>query len=253
MQRNILFNKNKPIHSKINIDKTYVPSMEYISPINKKKNKKLIIMIRGHIRNSFDDQCLNQLIQELSRQYNITVYLHTWNILQSNKSWRRLEKINTTVTETMITDYFNYPIKKIIIENEDTIELFGNTKGNISISLCPISCWKNMWYGMNQIMNAIDESPETTILNIRFDIFTNRNRLFTSQSIQKLVEQNFNQYLRTNLFITKKPVIGIDNLIFGSIYSMRQLIHRFHHDLDSILEKYPQEIHQEYIVFKETY
>jgi hypothetical protein len=254
MQRNIRFDARKNI-TKVDITR-YNPSMEYISPIHKKKLKHLIIMIRGHVRDSFTDPRLKQLIQELAETYNIEVYIHTWNILQSDKSWRNIVKIDTPVTETMIQSYFSIPIKKIIIEDEDSIQLIGNTEGNIGTTSCPIICWKNMWYGMYQIMKQVYNDSgsysETTILNIRFDIFTNRNRMFTIQSIKKRIEENFNKYLRKNMFISNEPVIGIDNLILGSIYSMRQLINHFHNDLDSILKKYPEEIHQEYIVYKEN-
>jgi hypothetical protein len=256
MERNIIFNRTKKVSNAIDVNKKHVPSMEYISPLNKKINKKLIIMIRGHIRDSFKDKRLAELLESLSQKYNTTIYLHTWNILQSDKSWRQMERNDTEVTETMILDYFSVPIKEIIIEDESNIELIGNTDGNISISLCPTICWKNMWYGMNKIMNIIEGSPdtssETTILNIRFDIFTNRNRLFTIPSIKKLIHENFNKYLRNNIFITKEPVVGIDNLILGSVYSMKQLINHFYKDLDKILEKYPEEIHQEFIVYKEN-
>jgi hypothetical protein len=211
-------------------------------------------MIRGHIRDSFKDDRLKTLIQKLSQQYNTTIYLHTWNILQSDKSWRQIKKDDTEVTKEMILTYFDsIPLKMIQIENEDEIELNGNLEGKISISLCPVICWKNMWYGMNEIINNVSDPAETTILNIRYDIFTNKNRLFTIPSITKLVELHFNKYMYSNAFISKEPKIGIDNLILGSVYSMRNLIQHFHSDLDEILKRFPEEIHQEYIVIKENH
>jgi hypothetical protein len=251
-ERNITFNKNKNLFSNIDINKKHIPSMEYISPLNKKTNKKLIIMIRGHIRDSFKDNRLSNLIFILSQKYNIDVYVHTWNILQSNNSWRKMDKDETIVTRDMIESYFKTVPKQIIIEDENAISLSGNLEGKISNTLCPIICWKYMWYGMNELINQVVEPIETTILNIRFDIFTNRNRLFTIPSIQKSIEQNFNKYLRTNIFIVNEPVIGIDNLMIGSVYTMHKLINHFHNNLDKILENYPDEIHQEFIVFKEN-
>ncbi len=227
--------------------------MEFISPLNKKINKKLIIMIRGHIRDAFKDERLSILIQNLSRSYDVSLYLHTWDILQSDKSWRNIEKDETNISRQMIEEYFNtVKIKQLIIEKEESISLIGNTQGKISNTLCPILCWKNMWYGMNKLVQTIDEPAETTVLNIRYDIFTNRNRLFTIESIRKTIERHFYKYLYSNVFISNEPNIGIDNMIIGSLYSMRQLINHFHLDLDEILTRYPDEIHQEYIVFKEN-
>lgn len=252
MQRNLKFTKK--IIQNIDITKTkHIPTMEYISPLNKKMNKNLIIMIRGHIRDSFQDDRLNQLLLSLSQKYNISVYIHTWNIIQSDKSWRTIEKNDTPVTDTMIRNYFSIQIKHIVIQDEDSNELIGNREGYIGKTECPILCWKNMWYGMNQIINNIHEPSETTILNIRFDIFTNKNRLFTIPSIEKIIHANFNRYLLNVVFISKDKVIGIDNLMLGSVNSMRQLINHFHKDLDSILERYTDEIHQEFIVLKENY
>jgi hypothetical protein len=249
-------NKFKNLNTTFDITnkKSHVPTMEFISPVNKKHNKRLIIMIRGHIRDSFSDTRLRNLILVLSRKYNTTIYLHTWNILQGNKSWREIEKDETIVTEDMILSYFDMiPIKEIKIENEDENNLIGNIEGNISNTLCPIICWKNMWYGMYQIIKNIDDPVETTILNIRYDIFTNKNRLFTIQSIVNTVDSNFNKYMYSNAFISKnEPTIGIDNMIIGSLYSMRNLIQHFYYNLDEILARYPDEIHQEYIVFKEN-
>ena len=251
--RDIVFDVNKKIKNTIQLQNRHIPSMEFISPLNKKINKKLIVMIRGHIRDAFKDTLLLQLIKNLSQTYDISLYLHTWSILQSDKSWRKIDKDDTLVTRQMVEDYFNpIPIKQLIIENEESISLLGNTEGKISKTLCPILCWKNMWYGMNQIIQTIGEPTETTILNIRYDIFTNRNTLFTIQSIQKLIEQNFNKYLYSNVFISNEPKIGIDNMIIGSLHSMRKLITHFYLNLDEILTRYPEEKHQEYIVFKEN-
>ncbi len=253
--KGILFNHSKSLNPTFDIRNKsgHIPTMEFISPLNKKTNKKLIVMIRGHVRDSFGDPRLRQLIESLSQKYNTTIYLHTWDILQSDKSWRTLEKNNTPVSQEMIQEYFKgIPIKRIQIETEENIELNGTIEGNVSVTRCPVLCWKNMFYGMYEIIKNIDEPAETTILNIRYDIFTNRNRLFTIDSIMKLIDLNFNKYMYSNAYISKEPKIGIDNLILGSVYSMRQLIHHFHYNLDEILTRYPEEIHQEFIVFKEN-
>ena len=254
MQRNINFKVSKEIKPNIDITKRkHVPTMEYILPVNKKRNKNLIIVIRGHIRDSFQDDRLNQLMVSLSRKYNVSIYIHTWNILQSDKSWRTIEKNDTEVTETMIHNYFSVKIKRIIIQDEDRIELIGKREGYIGKTTCPVLCWKNMWHGMNEVINNVTESLETTVVNIRFDIFTIRNRLFTIPSIEKIIDKNFNRYLMNIIFISKEPVIGIDNLMLGSVNSMRRFINHFHTNLDSILEKYTDEHNQEFIVLKENY
>jgi len=157
MENNLIFDKYRRTSKSFNISnrKLHVPNMEFISPVNKKNDKKLIIMLRGHIRDAFKDQRLNNLIIKLARKYNITLYAHTWNIIQSDKSWRLMKKNESPVTKEMITQYFEIIPKEIIIDNEESIILNGNIEGNISSTLCPVICWKNMWYGMNQIIQKM--------------------------------------------------------------------------------------------------
>ena len=54
----------------------------------------MIILLRGHIRNSFDTQYLYELMQYLSNNYNIEIYIHTWDIIQNNISWREIKENN---------------------------------------------------------------------------------------------------------------------------------------------------------------
>ena len=52
----------------------------------------MIILLRGHIRSSFNDNRLYLFIKRLLQTYNLEIYIHTWDILQSNISWRPIEK-----------------------------------------------------------------------------------------------------------------------------------------------------------------
>ena len=115
----------------------------------------MIILLRGHIRGSFKNDDLYNLIKELSRKFDIQIYIHTWNIVQNNLSWRKLKTIPTRVSNDTIYNYFRdlKPlIKKIIIDDDKKIKLIGNTKGNVCRSGCPRIGWKNMWYGIYTIM-----------------------------------------------------------------------------------------------------
>ena len=46
----------------------------------------MYIIIRGHIRNSFETKELYNLIKYLSEKYTIKIYIHSWSVKQNNIS-----------------------------------------------------------------------------------------------------------------------------------------------------------------------
>ena len=83
--------------------------------------KNIIIILRGHIRNSFDDDKLYNLIKKISLNYKIFIFIHTWNIQQSSISWRKVDQINNIITPDTINNYFKdlVPLIKNIIIDDD--------------------------------------------------------------------------------------------------------------------------------------
>ena len=228
----------------------------------------MIILLRGHIRNSFDNPKLFYIIQYLSELYNIEIYIHTWHIVQSTVSWRQLEENNTQVTTELIYSYFKNLskfIKHIIIDNDGNIKLIGNTDGIIIQT--PLVGWKNMWYGKfriieyiknnhqqntilsktttNSIININKENEnDNLVVNLRFDVFCNSN-CFAFENVIKYInniviyKKNNPTDLARNIFMKNIPsCYGIDNIYVGNIFTMYKLCYHFHHHLDHILNIY---------------
>ena len=112
----------------------------------------MIIVIRGHIRKSFETTELYDLIENLYNIFpNLKIYIHTWNVYSSNISWRKVQANNIIVTEEIINNYFgkfNTCIKHIIIDDDTNIELIGEvSKRKICKTQMPIIGWKNYLYG----------------------------------------------------------------------------------------------------------
>jgi hypothetical protein len=231
----------------------------------------MIILLRGHIRNSFNTEYLYELIQYLSNNYNIEIYIHTWDIIQNNISWREIKEKNIPVTNEMIYDYFKdlkHLIKHIIIDSDKDLKLFGNTKG--LVYKAPCLGWKNMWYGKFRIIKYLFENSHSfkskppidqLVVNLRFDIFSN-SQVFESINIIKFINNIAyytslnNHLLRKNIFIKNIPTCyGIDNIYIGNINTMHKLIGHFHFNLDKIMlrYKYNRKIRvQEALVFLEN-
>ncbi len=231
-----------------------------IETLKNKNDKPLVIMLRGHIRKSFKDDNLYLFIRELMTEYNLFIYIHTWDIFQNNISWRNLQQDNTQVTEAIIYKYFREcknAIKNIIIEPDNNISLIGNIFGTIANTKMPIIGWKNMWYGMNHNIHKIvvDIPPNTPIVNMRFDlfdVFKEKSNHINKKNAINYIKSNYKSYYDKNIFYYKNETLGIDNIIMGNINTMYRLINHFHNNLDNIVLKYPNNKHQEFIVYREN-
>lgn len=215
----------------------------------------MILVLRGHLRTSFKDDRLYKFIKDLSELYpDLKIYLHTWSVLQSKISWRLLEENASPVTESLILNYFKDlapRIQKIIIDNDETIQLIGATEGIIRRTKAPLIGWKRYWYGKYQIAKYVKETrePSESIINTRFDLFhlpyfSHEESIFFS-FLQANPRPKKNQFLRNGCF----P--GMDNFYIGTVDSQFRLADRFHHQLDYILEFHKNIFidYQEYYVY----
>jgi hypothetical protein len=205
-------------------------------------------MIRGHIRSSFETPYLYNTLKYLSLNNDLEIYIHTWDIFQSKISWRNLEEKNTKVNVDIINNYFKdlIPlIKKIIIENDKNIVLYGYKEGFIVNA--PLIGWKNMWCGQYNLIQYINNNVTNTnqlVINMRFDLFDN-SIVFDFINVLKFINNVLyyknltNQVLTKNIFIKNHPrCFGIDNIYIGNINTMNTLISHFHHNLDHIINIY---------------
>jgi hypothetical protein len=191
----------------------------------------MILIIRGHIRNSFENKNLYDFIKLIYNNFSdIQIYIHTWNIFSNNISWRKINVNNNIVNEKIIYDYFDdlsHLIKHIIINDDTQIKMIGKTNGNVCCSLMPIIGWKNYWYGkfeiVNYIYNKIDENE--MVVNFRFDINTNSNSIDNNCSLNFIKENNKLKFTK-NIFL-KDRITGVDNIYIGNIKTMYKLTHTF--------------------------
>ena len=225
------------------------------------KKDTIIILLRGHIRDSFNDNNLFNLILNLSYKYNLEIYIHTWNKKSNNISWREVKENNEMINKTTILNYFKYLSKYIvylIIDDDSNIIINGNKEGSLFSSCLPIIGWKNMWYGMKKIMDVIDrENKKLLIFNTRFDVLKNSNSIYSDILIEWII-QRMNEITSNNIKIKKNYFLnlnnsglGIDNHIIGDTYTMKKLIDHFN-NLDDFIDNYKNIINQEHVVFFEN-
>jgi hypothetical protein len=216
----------------------------------------MILILRGHIRNSFDNKNLYDLINEIYKiDNNLKIYIHTWNIFSNNISWRKRDSDNKIVTKDIVENYFgnlSHLIKHIIIDDDTQIKLIGNLSGTVSKSPMPLIGWKNFHYGIFTIINYINTlniSKDELIVNTRFDILNNTNS-FNTDIITSFIKHNSNvNNIKKNIFLANKEFWGCDNIYIGNINTMHRLSYLMFFYLDELIKKYPEVRHQEYIYF----
>ena len=216
----------------------------------------MILIIRGHIRNSFETKKLYNLVKYIHIIFpDLKIYIHTWNIFANNISWRNITINEKSVNDKVIYDYFDdlgHLIKNIIIDDDTKIKLIGNLRGNINNGPMPIIGWKNYWYGKHRIIDYlynmnIDENE--MIVNCRFDVMSNSNN-FNEVFIINFIINNCNKIFTKNAFLFDYENYGIDNIYIGNINTQYKLINKIFYELDDILSKNNDTIHQEMLVYR---
>jgi hypothetical protein len=216
----------------------------------------MIIVIRGHLRNSFETNQLYNFIEEVYNAYpDLKIFIHTWNIFANNVSWRNIDVNSAEVNEERINNYFgklSNCIKHIIIDNDKDIKLIGNLVGTINNGPMPIIGWKNYWYGKYKIIDYIynqQKYDEETVVNLRFDLFSNSNN-FDKNLIIDFIKKNNEIKFTKNEFLFDYEANGIDNIYIGNIATMYKLTNNFFYELDDILCKNNNTRNQERLVYR---
>lgn len=213
----------------------------------------MILILRGHIRDSFNTSDLHLFIRDLYQlDPHLEIYIHTWNIYSNNLSWREIDVNKQQVTPKTIYTYFNelsHLVKHIIIDDDSRIQLIGNVSGTVCSSKMPVLGWKNYWYGKYKIMEYLHNHPtDQLVINTRFDVLDNSNSLDRTD-ILNFIEENQHSTFESNKFISEVNCPGIDNLYLGNVDTMYRLAYHFYYYLDDIQEKYRDVVNQEKLVF----
>ena len=223
----------------------------------------MIILLRGHIRNSFDNDNLYKLMKRIHNEIGIkNIYIHSWHIQQNSISWRKLKQINKRIDENYIKNYFKdlaSIIKLILIDDDSKIKLFGRTDGLIPETLCPLKGWKNLWYSNYKLItfiNSMEDNKHEFVLNTRFDILSNSFPCTEKSIIRFLHQQKNKNFTKFNNFMETAQNHGVDNIIVGNIKTMKCLLNKLFNHLDYIIfERFAFKKFgcQEYYVYHENF
>lgn len=221
---------------------------------------KLKLLIRGHVRNSFDDGRLKDLISLFAGKYDLEIFVHSWNKIQNGLSWRHLDPIDAEVDEGFIKSYFgefSSMIREVIIDDDSKIQIHGNTEGTIGRTPCPILAWKNMYYGKLKLVERVCEAAgeNEVAVQTRFDLMSHQFSP-TMEKVSDFLDENYDSISKGDKeerirFIEMRPCFGVDNLYMSSVGDMRKFIRYMYLDMDRILEVHRGTYFQEHISFHE--
>lgn len=211
----------------------------------------MILILRGHIRNGMDNsRLLNSVKAIIAKFPDIRIYIHTWNVVSSSISWRRIAENNTKVTSEYILDYFKdvrENIRHIEIDDDASIELIGTTDGKIGGA--PKIGYKRMWYGKYKILNIIKSEtsdPNELVINTRFDINDINGNLLDAPTILSFIENAYRTQNRDIVFYWKSTMCDV--FYSGSLENMYILTYDLHANMDDIIMRFPYTINQEVYV-----
>ena len=238
------------------------------------------LIIRGHIRNALKSNSLYRLVREISAQWPIKIYIHTWNVAQTSLSWRQMRDDSTIVSETMVINYFRELsglIDTVIVEDDKNVCLEGDVKGKIASTPCPVKGYKYMFYGMMRAAEAVAEkaAPDELVVQTRFDVYSNWVSFSNKQILQFMsqkpaewerirflvrpgesreeLENRLERWKRWGAEYEPHWTVGIDNTYMARVADMRDFLQHMFHNLDRINAKYPKVQHQEWLTAFEAF
>jgi hypothetical protein len=223
------------------------------------ESRPLNLIIRGHVRSSFDDLRLRDLVGEMSKSFDLKIYVQTWSVFQNSLSWRNLEERSDGVTEGAVRDYLDgFGVEVVRIIDDSTIRHHGKTEGRIGRTPCPVIAWKNMYYGKFVASKCVveNEPSESVTMQMRFDILSNP---FSpkSRELIEFLERDYELFKNGSLgeermrFLRMRCFMGVDNLYMATAGDMHKFISYMYYDMDRILHFHRRTIHQEHIAFHE--
>jgi hypothetical protein len=217
----------------------------------------MIVLLRGHIRQSFETADLYYFLKELYDITHFELYIHTWSIKQSSLSWRPMNEDLTPITKEIIYEYLkdlSRTVKLCIIDDEKLCSIIGRTEGYVCSSIMPILGWKRYWYGQYHILDEMASLPinkKETILNFRFDVLGNT---FCSKKEEYLAfaKEKYSSNFTKNIFLKDSCFWGLDNFYIGNYETMYKAVKEFHLNLDEIEGNYKECKSQEFLFFYHT-
>lgn len=246
-------------------------------------NKKLVLLLRGHIKHTLDQDNIKKIIMSLGTIYDLHVYICTWDCQYQDEFWaeqfkgkipsiysediKNSKHNNNLVTEEIVQEKLGKEcmqyVREIQIFNQDQVDqqLVGDTDGFILRGKCKKKGWKRMWYQINHGLETIDDkhTGDTMIVNMRLDLIETSQKLkdIFGRRMRPVVDpigfinhvMNRDLRVNNNIHVCRES-IGGDNIYLSSVDAMKTITYWFAYHLDSILKTAPSNIKSQELLLK---
>lgn len=227
------------------------------------------LILRGHVRDSFHNNYLNEMISYLFKRFgDFHIFIQTWKNIEAKPghSWRKLNDVKQEVTIDFVRDYFEKKvlIQHIMILDDSNIddELYGSVSGIIPNTLANKKGWKYMWYGKHKIAEYVKKKGMnySFVINTRLDFFGDQLMRTINSDLRNIMNQkhlrfitnlsnynvkykelylkiiNFMKNNNTPIFQFENDKPGIDNFYVCKVEDNFDISYLFHYHLDYIID-----------------
>lgn len=229
----------------------------------------LIVILRGHIRDSLTNQKLFNFLKLLDSRYNLLVHLHTWDVSQSSQSWRKLNSQEYCVTDFMIQKYFDPLNFTFYIESDNTFhENFNAYSGTVNIgkTTMPMKAYYQYIYNLfksfasfENIFNGRESDiklKDCMCISMRVDFFANCNvcNFNTYEDLFEKISRDIERKIKAShenhvTFLSES--VGCDNYIQSTYHVLFKSFKNLFEQYASIIGENKDVRHQELILKKE--
>lgn len=238
------------------------------------------LIIRGHVRSSFEDGRLRDLVGRMCESVGVKIFIHTWNIRQSSTSWRGLREDRKPIDEAIVRGYFGdlcSSIKSVTVEDDKDVEVFGSREGRVASTGCPVLGYKFMLYGMAKAAEEVVRvaGRNELVSQMRFDVFSNW-AASRAESVLGFMRMEPSSWERIRFMVRPAEserelsmrlgrwrkwgaeyephwTVGIDNVYMARAGDMLDFQSHMYRDFDELNDKYKAINHQEWIAMFEAF
>ena len=199
-------------------------------------------------------------MKQICESFECDIYIHTWNVVQTSRSWRYVHEDRRKVDEDFLKSYFKdiWPnVKGLVIDDEDSVILDGNTEGNVGRTPCPVKGYKSMFYGKLRVAeHAFNHVAHNEMaVQTRFDVLSNWVRT-DAQSIINFMNRPHTNGERIKFMVSEpvvdfEKIVGVENIYMARVDDMYNFIKYFYFNFDEIYTRHNTVGHQELPVFFE--
>lgn len=238
------------------------------------------LIIRGHIRNSFESSDFRGLVRSIVNKVpGIRIYVHSWNVVQSSLSWRGMEEDRTEVTPEMIVEYLDVGenLRRVVVEDDRNVRVPGRVTGTVASTPCPTKGYKLMFYGMMRGSELVleDSDPEEMVVQTRFDILSgwakmSKERILEfmdfrpgeGEPIRFLIRPGENdrdrklrldRWRRHGSEYEPHWTLGVENTFMATARNMNVFLSHMYSRFDEVEAKYKRANHQEWLPMFEAF